>query len=313
MQTPQCGVCISEIYIFVFVQVSQASRLRRLQRQHNIDLSAVTRSLPIDEINGAGSDGATSPVGVVMRGELVGFAAASALRSLKVPHIVEEASGVLVCDADDISGWAHRRHIKLLTRLQQRRRRRKSAEEMHAFASNSSDSEIDHFETDHHGRAHGKHSKGSRRGMSDDLKSGSLTPGLSGRGPSVPGGGLQGGLNNQTSTLRASSLHAQHMMHPPPLPDSTTCIWDKELSQDPTHSRNHTNGSHRTDTDAAPMHASNTESRGHMQERQGSTDEEVNGASVAPDMHASHAHVAEESHANGSSGDVRHPQRPQSQ
>jgi hypothetical protein len=264
------------------VQASQASRLRRLQRQHGIDLSAVT----ITPSNSAASSANN------LRGELVGFAAASALRSLKVPHIVEAASGVLVCDAEDLSAWSHRRHIELLTRLQQRRRRKRG--EVRAFTSNSSDSDAD---TDHH-VPHGMHASQRDTHMSDDLKSGSLTPGLSGRGAPH----MQGGLNLHTSTLRASSLHAHHMMQPPPLPDSTSCIWDKQSalhapSSNSQHNLNAEVSAAPTDPAPAPMHVDIGRLE-HMHERGGGSCEEVNGVSVSgsdDNTHASHAHNVEES------------------
>ena len=267
------------------MQVPRSSSIQRLQRQHNVDLSAVASSHAIDET----SDGSASPAGSDLRRELVGFAAASALRSLKVPHTVDEASGVLVCDAEDLSTWAHRRHIELLTRLQQRRRRRRK-EDMHA--SHSSDSE---GESDNHA-AYGLHTQSSQRGMLHDLSRGSLTPGLSGRG--APGGAMQGGLNTQTSRLRASSLHAQHMMQPRPLPDSAACIWDdpKEAHVEACPSIMHATGPPATDASSAPVHV-HPEHLEHMHEPQDAVG--LNGTSaVAPGdgMHESHAHDAEESH-----------------
>lgn len=198
------------------MQVPLSSRIRRLQRQHTVDLSAVG-TINLEDARTASG----------VRGELVGFAAASALRSLKVPHTVEEASGVLVCDAEDLSAWAHRRHIELLTRLQQRRRRRKT--EAPVGFTQSSDSEAD---IDPH-VPHGLHTKTSWRDMSDDLSSGSLTPGLSGRGAQTVS--LRGGLGSQTSTLRTSSLHAQHSMELGPMPDSKASFWDDHASHASQH------------------------------------------------------------------------------
>lgn len=260
------------------LQVSFSSRIRRLQRQHAIDLSAVTINHPIGDTGGSAPS-----VSGDKRGELVGFAAASALRSLKVPHTVEDASGVLLCDAEDLSAWAHRRHIELLTRLQQRRRRGK--EEVHELASHSSDSEIDADMPMQHGR---------RKDMSGELDSASLTPGLSGRGP--PAGGLQSGLNSHTSTLRASSLHAQHMVHSAPLPDSIAYIWDQQVPLNPPHSA--VNGSRRPNP--ASMHA-DIDRLGQAHVRRGS---DLNGAGVAPGhTHANHAHEAQEENVNASSSE----------
>lgn len=263
------------------MQVTQSSRVQRLQRQHAVDLSAVTQS--------HSSNSAASPAGSDMRAEVVGFAAASALRSLKVPHTLEESSGVLVCDAEDLSTWAHRRHIELLTRLQQRRRRRK-AEETHAFPS--SDSE----ENDHNGQ-HGMLAKASRRDLSDDLNSGTLTPGLSGRGALAQG--LQGGLNAHTSTLRASTLHAQHLLRPTPLPDSAACVFDQNASLAARpHTVNTMSSSDRTGSESAPK-SLKKEGLGHIHDRPGAAEFIRNG----DDTHENHAPDLEERHVSGSSGE----------
>jgi hypothetical protein len=277
----QCNiVCMSLMMLDTEVwneQVSQASRLRRLQRQHAVDLSAVTLT-PSSTRASPASD---------MRQELVGFAAASALRSLKVPHIVEEASGVLVCDSEDINAWAHRRHIELRTRLQQRRRRRN--EEANAFSSNSSDSEAD---SDHHA-PHGMHVPRSDPHMSDDLNSGSLTPGLSGRAASH----MKGSLNIHTAALRSSSLHAHHMMHSPPLPDVPSSHSMPYLNREVPVAIPGTAAAA-----AAPTHVDKGKLN-HMHEGEGEIAAQVKSSSVSSiddNMHAAHAPDLEERHVTSS-------------
>lgn len=70
-----------------------------MERAHGVDLTAYAQHGPA-----AGRAAAPDP-----RQEYIGLAAASGLRSLRLPFHAEPGVGVIVCDADDITNWAQKR------------------------------------------------------------------------------------------------------------------------------------------------------------------------------------------------------------